>query len=138
VTTSVTLEDGRILGATNGAFDTLMALVAAELERRPGALPGLSEWLLNQRCVVQGPGVGYLDMRDLSPTAVHEFKAAFASGLDKTPPSEIPDPLRATFELLLRMWESIQRGEPPEALTSDHWKMAPWNGERRGPGWQTT
>jgi hypothetical protein len=135
MTTHVTLEDGRVLGTSNGEFDALVEFVAAELEHRSNALRGFRKWLLEQRCLVQGPGVGYLDLRELSPPAVQQFKTAFLSGIARLSTGEVPETLRMKYSLLERMCESISRGEPPEALTSEHWKIDPWNGDQRGPGW---
>jgi hypothetical protein len=69
MTTHITLEDGRIFGTSNGVFDALLECAAKELESRPDTVNGLREWLLDQRCEVQGPGVGYLDLRELAPRA---------------------------------------------------------------------
>lgn len=69
MSTYITLEDGRVLATSNGVFDAIIERAATELERRGDSLDGLVEWLLEQRCEVQGPGVGYLDLRELSPMA---------------------------------------------------------------------
>jgi hypothetical protein len=135
MSTYLTLEDGRILGTSNGTFDAIVELATSELKRRPDSLPGLAEWLLEQRCEVQGPGVGYLDLRELSPRAAREFKAAFETAYDIADLTDIPDALRAQFTLLREMWDSIARGEPPEALTSPHWSRTVASGKCRGPGW---
>src|SRR6266446_10320091 len=80
--TNITLEDGRILGTSNGVFDALLERAAKELESRTDAVDGLREWLLDQRCEVRGPGVGYLDLRELSPRASSQFKSACISAYD--------------------------------------------------------
>jgi hypothetical protein len=112
MSTHLTLEDGRVLGATNGA-----------------------EWLLEQRCEVLGPGIGYLDVRELSPRAAREFREAFTAACRAGDFTKSPELLRAEFSLLFDMWESIARGESPETLTSPHWLMMASSGARRGPGW---
>jgi hypothetical protein len=135
VTTHLTLEDGRVLGTSNAAFDCILEFAAAELERRQTSLDTLAEWLLDQRCEVQGPGVGYLDLRELSPQAAREFRDAFLAAYDAADLTQVPDALRAQYTLLREMWQSIARGDPPEALTSPHWVLAPAAQQRRGPGW---
>jgi hypothetical protein len=135
MTTHITLEDGRVFGASNGIFDAIVEVVASELARRADSLPGLADWLLEQRCEVQGPGIGYLDVREFAPRAAREFKEAFHAAYDTADLAAIPEPLRARFSLLCEMWESIARGESPETLTSPHWLRRPPSGERRGPGW---
>jgi len=134
VSTHITLEDGRVLGTSNGTFYSIIEFIAAELQRGPDRLSGLAEWLLEQRCEVLGPGVGYIDLRELSPRAACEFRnafiAAYAAVFDA-----VSDALRAQFTLLRDMWDSIARGEPPQALTSSVWLLAAPSGRRRGPGW---
>ena len=134
--TYIALEDGRILGTSDGVFDALIECAAKELERRPDVVDGLLEWLLNQRCGVQGFGVGYLDLRELSPRASSQFKSACISAYSVMGRAPNPVPWLDRFSLLIDMWASIDKGEPPEALTSPHWLMSPWSGDRRGPGWE--
>lgn len=135
MSTHITLDDGRVLLTSNGAFGAILELAATELDRRPHSLAGFSDWLLDQRCEVKGPGVGYLDLRELAPRAAREFREAFAAGHQAGDFTATPKLLRAEFSQLLAMWESIARGEPPEALTSPHSLIAPPSGSRRGPGW---
>ena len=71
MTTHITLQDGRILGTSNWAFDALLECAAKELERRKDTVGGLPEWLLDQRCIVRGPGIGYLDLRELCFLSVY-------------------------------------------------------------------
>jgi hypothetical protein len=134
MSTHLTLEDGRVLGTSNGTFDAIVELTAAELERRSDRMPGLAEWLLEQRCEVRGPGIGYLDLRELSPRAAREIRDAFLAALVRGE-FDVSEGLREQFVLLRNMWESIARGEPPQALTSPHWLLHPASGKRRGPGW---
>jgi hypothetical protein len=136
MTTYIILEDGRILGTSNGGFDALVECAAKELESRTDAVDGLREWLLDQRCTVQGPGVGYLDLRELSPRASSQFKSACISAYDAMKLESTRVFWLDQLSLLVKMWISIEKGEPPEALTSPHWLIAPWSGNRRGPGWE--
>lgn len=131
----MTLADGRVLGLSSGAFDAIVELVAAELRDRETTLNGLPGWLLEQLCTVQGPGVGFLDLREPSPIAAKQFREAFFSAYRRIPRQQTAGPLLQKYALLVRMWECIARREPPEILASGTWKMAPSSGERRGPGW---
>lgn len=142
MSTYITLEDGRVWGTTNGLFDTVLEAAAAEIAVRPDSLEGLAEWLLEQRCEVLGPGVGYLDLRELSPRARVEFTQAFTLAYEKLSRGVAPVALEHVTALglehlavLMSMWASIARGEPPEALTSPYWIIHPYGGERHGPGW---
>jgi hypothetical protein len=134
--THITLEDGRILGTSNGVFDCLLERAAKELGHQTDAVDGLQEWLLDQRCEVRGPGVGYLDLRELSPQASSQFKSACISAYNAMRLESSPVIWLDQLSLLMNMWISIEKGEPPEALTSPHWLIAPWSGDRRGPGWE--
>lgn len=134
--THITLEDGRVLGTSNGRFDALLERVAKELESRIDAVDGLGEWLLDQRCEVRGPGVGYLDLRELAPRASSQFKSACISAYDVLKLQRSPVFWLDELSLLIDMWILIEKGEPPDTLTSPHWLIAPWSGDRRGPGWE--
>lgn len=52
MSSTLTLQDGRVFGTSNGVFDSILELVAAELNRRPDSLLGFADWLLSQRCAV--------------------------------------------------------------------------------------
>jgi hypothetical protein len=136
MTTCITLEDGRILGTSNFVFDDILERAAKELESRTDAVDGLREWLLDQRCNVRGPGVGYLNLRELSPRASSQFKSACISAYDAMRLESSPVPWLDQFAFLINMWISMEKGEPPEALTSPHWLMSPCSGDRLGPGWE--
>jgi hypothetical protein len=135
MSTHLTLEDGRVLGTSNGAFDAILELIAAELADGRETLPGLVDWLLDQRCEVQGPGVGYLDLRELSSPAVSQIREAFLVAHAAHDMDSVSQSLRAIYGTLRAMWASIERGEAPEALTSDVYMMGPPSGRRKGPGW---
>ena len=136
MSTYIALEDGRILGASNGLFDAILECAARQLESRCDAVDGFRDWLLDQRCEVQGPGIGHLDLRDLSPRARSQFRAACMAAYDVMKAEEPPVRWLDQLGLLIRMWASIDKGEPPEALTCSHWRIFPHDGDRRGPGWE--
>jgi hypothetical protein len=134
MTTTITLEDGRVFGASNSVFDSIIESAAKQLERRADPLEGLSEWLLDQRCEIQGPGVGSLDMRELSARARSEFREACFLAYKTLSDNPDQTALLSGFAILIEMWKSIDRGEPPEKLTSQNWRVSPPSGYRRGPG----
>ncbi|MEM7232866.1 MAG: hypothetical protein AAF517_11850 [Planctomycetota bacterium] len=132
MTTLLTLEDGRILGCRNGVFDRILELVADELG--PGEF---ATWLLDNRCAVLGPGIGYLDLRELSEESQTQFQTAarsVAATLASDPQAQ-PKAIVSAFAELEEMWVSIGKDRPPEARTSAHWKLHPPIFARRGPGW---
>ena len=135
MSTHIVLEDGRVLPVKDGGFDMILEHAAEQLQKR-GDSSGFGEWLLEQRCEVQGVGVGYLDVRELVPVAAAQFRQACTSAHTHllNSPSELG--WFSSLELLMRMWQSIDAGEPPEALTSPYHSVVKSAPERRrGPGW---
>jgi len=134
MTTFIALEDGRILGATNGSFDGVLEAVADNLAQHDHR--ELAEWLLVQRCEVLGPGVGSLDLREMSPIASEQFRDACHRVYDDLQDGQTsPEWMQDHFRQLIDMWASMARGEPPESLTSDVWQIHPASDRRVGPGW---
>ena len=143
MSTCIILEDGRIWGCANWQFDRLIESASQAIRGYEHCLPELSDWLLDQRCSVQGPGVGMIDMRRMSPGARQQFRTACEDvfeneskldGSDWHDPSAFPRWLEH-FRFLLRMWKSIDRGDPPEALTDPDWILhPPFYPEELGPG----
>ncbi len=136
------LTDGRAWSKANWAYDAVLDAIADALPN-DGAGQLLAEWLLEQRCRVQGPGVGTVDLRELTDENRRRIVEAIPRALEmarkKGPrdwhdPSFFPQWLSA-FELLVQMIESAERGDPPEALNPDMRGPIPPTGERRGPGW---
>jgi hypothetical protein len=134
MSTLFVLADGRIWGTSNGAYDYLLELIA-EVLSRDGRERDLAEWLLAQRCEVQGPGVGYVDLRELAPTARERITTSIPSAVATAREREPAPILMESLELMLRMVESFNRGEPPEKLTSPRWLPHPPRERQRGPGW---
>jgi hypothetical protein len=135
MSTEIVLEDGRVLPVKDGAFDTIIEHAVEQLQQRDDCLAGLGKWLLDQRCEVQGVGVGYLDVRELSPVAAAQFRQACTSAYTQL--LNKPNKLGwfSSLELLMRMWHSIDAGEPPDALTSPYHSIVKRAPGRRGPGW---
>ena len=134
MSTHIVLEDGRVLPVKDGRLTLILEHAAGQLQKRGDSL-GFGEWLLEQRCAMQGVGVGYLDVRELTPVAAAQFRQACTSAhvhlLNE------PNKLGwfSSLELLMRMWQSIDAGEPPEVLTSPYHSVVKSAPERRGPGW---
>ena len=80
--------------------------------------------------------VGYLDLRELSPRASAQFKSACRSAYDAMKLESSPVLWLDQLSRLINMCISIEKGEPPETLTSSQWLMGPPSGERLGPGWE--
>jgi hypothetical protein len=133
MTTYIALEDGRVLGTSNGVFDAILEAAVEHMVGSGDRLDGLREWLLKQRCEVQGPGVGYLDLRELPPRAASELKTACIAAHGAMKNRESPAGWLPDLTLLLEMWSSLERGEPPEALTSPNWEILPFSGMGKIP-----
>jgi hypothetical protein len=135
----IDLDDGRTWRAANWAYDAVVEAIAGvlnrtELERE------LAAWLRSQTCRVCGPGLGSVDVRELSPACRAAFREAAgrayrtaesAGGEGWHDPTFFPGWL-VKFKELLRMWEAIDRGEPP-AIGG---QCAEPTGRRVGPGWE--
>ena len=121
MTTTIVLDDGRVWGHQNWAFDSAIEAIAAVIGRDPSGHE-LSAWLLEQRCAIQGPGIGYIDTRELTPDNRARFRAAIPVAFAEVRARggahwHDPSSFLAwvdSFERLLQMVESIARGEPPE------------------------
>ena len=142
MSTHITLEDGRTLVLSNGQFDLIIEAVAQALESGLETVPHLASWLLEQRCIILGPGIGYLDLREMSPVAKRNFRNMchhiHSAGADSAPSvkDESADLLAPLIDELVEMWASLDRGEAPEARTSPYWRVSPPLFYRKvGPGW---
>jgi hypothetical protein len=153
MSTYIALQDGRVWGASNGAYDGVLEALAEQVGTDEYGRE-LAAWLLDQRCEVCGPGVGWVDLRWLTDEARTRIVAAIPDAFRQEQRVH-PGPERKlyldSFAELIRMQESIARGEPPEALTSSWLTLdsSDWREERdrceqempdlwrqlRGPGW---
>lgn len=138
----IVLEDGRAYAANNWSYDAVVERIARSL---PGTTDGraLSDWLMDQRCAVQGAGLGSVDCRELSPGDQRLFleavERAVVTAEEEGPggwcdPSFFPGWLER-FHDLIKMIESMRRGDPPEAFNPHMRGVIPPSGERAGPGW---
>lgn len=137
----IILEDGRGCAPASWAYDAIVRSVVDELVRTDEERR-LGQWLQEQLCEVLGPGMGFVDVRELSPLNRRIFREAcqraFLTEESKGSagwfdPSAFPVWLER-FRKLIKMWESIDRGEPPAALT-DLREPDPPRGRKSGPGW---
>lgn len=139
----IVLKDGRAYAANNWSYDAVIERIARAL---PGTDAGraLSDWLMDQRCVIRGPGLGSVDLRELSPGDQRLFVEAVERAIITTEqegpegwcdPAFYPGWLER-FQDLLKMIASIHRGEPPTAFNPHMMDVIPPSGERAGPGWR--
>jgi hypothetical protein len=127
VSTFFTLEDGRAWLSSNGAYDGIIEAIAEVL--RAADEQELASWLLDQRCVVQGPGVGTLDLRELTidnrQRILDSLPKALALSKERTPTQLWV----AEFERLLMMVKD------PTLLDKNVRGIIPYDGTKSGPGW---
>jgi hypothetical protein len=142
MTTFFTLNDGRSWLHQNWAYDAVLESIADVLDEDAGGRE-LAAWLRDQRCLVQGPGVGSVDLRELTVENQRRIVGAVPRALEmaraKGPkgwhdPSYFPAWL-SSFELLARMVEAVERGEPPGEPMHGVRGLLPPTGLRSGPGW---
>lgn len=138
----IVLEDGRAYAANNWSYDAVIERIARALPET-GAGRALAAWLMEQRCVVRGAGLGSVDLRELAPGDQRLFVEAFEKAIITTgeegpvgwcDPAFYPGWLER-FHDLIGMIASIRRGEPPTAFNPHMRDVIPPSGERAGPGW---
>ena len=71
----IVLSDGRTWFAANWAYDAAIRYIAFELPETPEG-GELKNWLVLQTCEECGPGVGSVDLRELSPDDCMRFEQA--------------------------------------------------------------
>jgi hypothetical protein len=119
------LEDGRAWLSSNMIYDGILEAVADVLlaaEDRE-----LANWLLDQRCEVQGPGVGTIDLRDLTAENRRQILDALPKALALS--KELSPSLLWEFERLLDMMKD------PTLIDKSVRGLIPWDGKKKGPGW---
>jgi hypothetical protein len=138
----IILQDGRAYAAASWAYDAVVERIADAL---PPSAAGqaLAVWLREQTCLVRGPGMGRVDLRELTVENQRLFgraaQRAFTRALLGGPagwgdPSFYPGWMRR-FRDLTRMMRCVRRREPPEAFNPHMRGLIPPTGERAGPGW---
>ena len=116
----------------------------------------LAQWLLEQRSVICGPGMGYVDVRELTPQNEKLFiqgcRQGFKLACKKAEEhskfeqksiarEELYNSMTMAwiiepFALLLLMIDAMEQGEPPMALNPHMRDIIKPTGEKRGPGWK--
>ena len=127
MTTEIVLNDGRVVITSNGIYDTLIEGIVSIIEGEKPRGP-LGAWLLDQRCEVQGPGVGYLDLRELAPSVRKEVERALPLALERLDPS-IDEAVAESIQLLQTMLAQSEVVDPRVRNG-----VIPPTGMRKGPG----
>jgi hypothetical protein len=135
------LDDGRGFAPNSSAYDGVITSIVEELTQSEEERQ-LAAWLREQLCEVRGLGMGCVDVRELTVPNQNLFRRAAERALARKQrdgpvgwydPSYFPAWLNR-FERLIQMWQSIDRGEPPSALSDLNGTTEP-TGKRSGPGW---
>src|SRR5437660_3479055 len=138
----IVLQDGRAYAGSSWGYDTTIKAIASVLFERKQS-QALAEWLIKQRSVIVGMGMGNVDVRELTPrnrelfldAAREAFKRAEAQGsAGWYDPRAFPGWLDR-FRDLITMLDSIERGEPPSAFNPHMRAACEPTGEHSGPGW---
>jgi hypothetical protein len=138
----IALDDGRSWWAPNWAYDSVIEKIAIQLDSTEPER-ALASWLREQTCIVNGPGLGSVDVRELTPQNRHLFRVAAQKAFRVAvksgaagwhDPSFFPGWL-AGFRRLLRMWKAIDREEPPGQL-NDAAECMELSSNKVGPGWE--
>lgn len=138
----IILDDGRAWAATNWAYDAAIRYIAEALPDSERARE-LSEWLLQQTSEVQGMGLGSIDIRELTAEnrtlfveairrATRRIEERGAEGWND--PSYFPV-WKERFEVLLKLIESVEKGEPATIYNPHMRDIIPATGKQAGPGW---
>ncbi len=145
----IIFPDGRAWAPSNALYDDAIEEIAAAL---PPSAEGhaLSAWLLDRRSAVQGPGLGRVDLRELTATnrrllldTITVFPAVPLAELRaQSPAITLTEPidwfLVDRFQLLGHMVAAVRRGptrgdQPahPGTHTADRAARWPWVGRRQ-------
>lgn len=142
MSTCIVIEDGRSWWAANWAYDAVVRSIAAALPEEALA-QALGIWLGEQTCEKLGPGLGEVDLRELSPSARTLFRAAarraFATTKAGPPPTwgdpSFFGPWAERFEVLIRLLDSVDCGEDPALFNPHATRLVDPTGKKVGPGW---
>lgn len=131
----ITLNDGRTWTASNSAFDAVISMIAASIRKRERGKE-LADWLLTQRSEILGPGMGSLDLRELTTLNQEYVLQAIEEVCGSNPLADELTHWPNWMLLLGAMVRSYRAGEPPEALNPQMRGILPPTGLRSGPGWE--
>jgi hypothetical protein len=136
----IVLDDGRACAPAPSAFDALIGAIADHLAHSQPERD-LAEWLRQQIAEKSFLGHCRIDVRELTPENRRLFRAAVerlayhfgclhpADGTAVVTPSWV-----RRLRRLVKMMQSIDRGEAPEAISDVPSPVAP-TGRLCGPGW---
>ena len=135
----IVLEDGRAYAAANWAFRATVEAIADALPQSTEGM-SLAEWLRHDPVVQIYHNI---DVRELTPanqemllTAIENgLKAEAARGPSDWANPEFWDGWIHRFTDLVKMIESVRRGEQPHEFNPHMTEAIPPTGERNGPGW---
>ena len=137
----IALEDGRSWWAANWAYDAVVRSIVDALNRQ--GEKDLAAWLSEQTCLVQGPGLGRIDLRELAPKNRELFRAgardAFRREMEMgavgwNDPAFFKGWLDR-FGVLLRLIDSVDRHDDPLSFNPHANGLMPVTREKKGPGW---
>ena len=113
----IILQDGRAWAPSSAAYDALIDALA-EVLTGPDGDRALASWLAERTCRKLGPGMGYVDVRDL--TACHRellYRAIRSIPTRaKLTASTWSESMRARYQRLRDLLDSMERGEPADTL----------------------
>lgn len=151
----IILQDGRALGKSNSTFDAIVGYIAEAITSLPDGQE-LAQWLMEQRSIICGPGMGRVDVRELTPKNKLLFIQGCRQGFrvackraenhaeferkvlakGKLKNSTTTEWVIEPFALLMLMIEAVEKGEPPMALNPHMREVVKPTGKRSGPGWE--
>jgi len=133
----IILNDGRAWTASDRAFDAIMEALA-ETILDSGTGNALASWLLDQRSLLKGPGMGSVDLRELTPANQERLLATIEFVCNVPKLTENLSAWSDKVHLLVRMVEAFKQGEPPMLLNPDMKDLVPPTRRRAGPGWENS
>ena len=137
----IVLDDGRAFAPSSEVLDATIEAVTGELDLAgSGSAAELAAWLHGRLMDSGGPELGEFDVRELTAENRELFRQAAERACQRARAAAVggaPKARRAwlsEFGRLVRMWKSIDKGQPPETL-GDLGTALPASGRRSGPGW---
>lgn len=137
----IVLDDGRAFAPSSEVLDASIEAITAELDLAgSGSAAELAGWLRGRLLDSGGPELGEFDVRELTAENRELFRQAAERACQRARAAAVSGTTKAQrawlseFGRLMRMWRSIDRGQPPEAL-GDLGTALPASGTRSGPGW---
>ena len=130
----IVLNDGRAWTSSNDGFDTVIEHIA-DYVAQVNQAHALRSWLLDQRSSVLGPGLGAIDVRELTPHNQEVILDAIEAVCGQQELAADLTHREDMVRLLAAMVRSYRNGEPPSALNPLMKGILPPTEDRSGPGW---